>query len=637
MSKHHAAKHGLVSHLGRPAEAFILGGAILSLLGWVLALLHQLKVGPYAAGLIISVGIGIWFAKQWIEPQTGKRQLGFSRIRRRLRRPVFVIYTLIFLASLIGGILYAPSNYDALSYRTPQLLHWLDHGGWHWIATPNSRMNIASPGSNWLAAPMIILLGTDRVSFVVNVLGFALMPGFVFGMLRGAGVAPRVAWWWMWLIPSAYVFATQAGGLGNDLTGTVYSVAAISFALRAREKGRFSDAALSLLAVAMCTGIKNSNLPIFLPWAVALGRSGWRSFAVRPGGSVAAVVLAVFASCLPTTVLNIRQTGHWTGDPHDEHRVRQPNPWVGATSNAVLLAVANLQPPVWPLVGKTNNAFNRAVEAVGLREFFQQSPRFEVKWYEIPSEEAAGVGLGLVGIASISVVGTALFWRRGTLHSGASPKRWDVGIASLAAMLIPISLVSSEGLPRLIAVFIPSTLILVLLGVGNQKLIRSRAWRVAAVAAACFALPALVLSAARPLFPQRLLLGGETDLASQSGISARARRVYSIYANRPDAFAPIRRFLPPGTSRIGEIAFGDEPETSLWRPFGSISVRHLLAGSNVTDETAIVASAPVTRSRFGVSVEEFARAHGFEISGSIELSLRASGNPELWYVLVRKP
>lgn len=559
----------------------------------------------------------------------------FSHLRCRARRPIVKVYALLLLAALLGGIIYAPSNYDALSYRTPQLLHWLDHGGWHWIRTPNSRMDIASPGFNWLAAPMIVLLRTDRLSFVVNIVGFALMPGFIFEMLRRAGVAARVAWWWMWLIPSAYVFATQAGGIGNDLTGTVYAVAAIAFALRARDSGRFSDAAMSLLAVAMCTAIKNTNLPILLPWAVALSSAGWRSFATKPWASVAALVLAILASCLPTTVLNLRHTGHWTGDPHDEHRVRQPNPWVGVASNAVALTVANLQPPLWPVAQRTNAAFNHAIDASGAREFLQQSPRFEVKWYEMPSEESAGAGLGLVAMAAISVAGATLFrGARGMRHS-CGRKRWDVGFASLAALLVPICLVSSEGLPRLIAVFIPSTLILILLGNVNQRLVCHRAWRFAAVGAACFALPGVILSASRPLFPQQLLLRSATKSEKGSGVMGRARRVYSIYANRPDAFAPLRVFLPQGTSRIGVIAFGDEPETSFWRPFGSVSIRHILVAGDLADEEAIIASEPITRSRFGMSVEEFALSHGFEISGSMELSLRVSGAPERWYVLVR--
>src|SRR4030095_3074999 len=185
-------------------------------------------------------------------------------------------------------------NYDALSYRTPQLLHWIADGGWHWIETSNSRMNIAPPGFNWLDPPFLLVTSSDRPCFLVTVACFTLLPGFIFEMLWRAGVSRRVARWWMWLIPCSYVFATHAGSGGNDLTGTVYAVAAIALALRARDRASFRDAALSILAVGLCTGIKNTNLPILLPWAVALGSSVWRAFTVKPAMSIAIVVLAAF-------------------------------------------------------------------------------------------------------------------------------------------------------------------------------------------------------------------------------------------------------------------------------------------------------------------------------------------------------
>jgi hypothetical protein len=497
-------------------------------------------------------------------------------------------------------------------------------------------MNISSPGFNWLAAPLLFLTNTDRFFFLVNTACYSLLPGVAFEMFWRAGISKRVAWCWMWLIPAAYVFAVQAGSIGNDLTGTLYAVASIAFALRARDNGRISDLALSLLAVAICTGIKNTNLPILLPWAVALG-PGWRLFAAKPMITIAIIVLAAFASCLPTTVLNLTKTGHWTGDPHDEHRVRQPSWWVGAASNTLALTVANLQPPIWPIAQRTNDVFNRFIDTSGLREFCKQSPRFEAKWYEMPSEESAGAGLGLVVMAGISTAATVLFYRRETSPSGSRSRRGNVGIASLFAALVPVCLVSSEGLPRMVSVFIPSALILILLGAANQTLVRSRAWNCAAVAAACFPVPALVLSAARPLFPHRMLFAQSANAEREGGVKARARRVYSVYATRPDAFAPLRGFLPIGTREIGLIAFGDEPETSLWRPFGSVRVNHLMTEHDWQRGSPIIASDPICRARFGQNPADFASSRGLIISGSAEITLRVSSSPERWYVLISNP
>ena len=54
----------------------------------------------------------------------------------------------LLLASLVflGGVLYAPNNYDALTYRLPRMLNWLAAGQWFWIPTINERMNYSTTG-----------------------------------------------------------------------------------------------------------------------------------------------------------------------------------------------------------------------------------------------------------------------------------------------------------------------------------------------------------------------------------------------------------------------------------------------------------------------------------------------------------
>src|SRR5205814_4382414 len=80
----------------------------------------------------------------------------------------------------------------------------------------------------------------------------------------------RVAWQWMWIFPAGYSFLLQAGSAGNDTFPTVYALAAIHFALRAKKTGRASDLWLSALSAALLTGAKASNLPLLLPWAIAV-------------------------------------------------------------------------------------------------------------------------------------------------------------------------------------------------------------------------------------------------------------------------------------------------------------------------------------------------------------------------------
>src|SRR5262249_43391730 len=150
----------------------------------------------------------------------------------------------------------------------------------------------------------------DRGLFLINVVGFLLMPGLLFSVFRQVGVARRVAWTWMWILPLAYGYATQAGGLGNDFTGTIFCLASVHYGLRARRSGRLSDLWLSVLSAALMTGMKLSNLPLALPCLVAL----WpalpllrRSLAM----SFVVVVIALLASAAPIMVLNQLHTGNW--------------------------------------------------------------------------------------------------------------------------------------------------------------------------------------------------------------------------------------------------------------------------------------------------------------------------------------
>jgi hypothetical protein len=515
-------------------ELFVVVSAALNIIGWDLAsagLLH--RVG-YAVCLVVAIAAGGLLG--------GRGDLRLPKVRkRRWRRILPLTFGVILILSLVGGAIHLPSNYDALSYRTPQLLHWLDEGRWHWIDTPNSRMNIAPPGSNWLAAPLLLLTGTDRWTFLPNIAAFALFPGFLFEMLTRSGVRRRVASWWMWLVPAGYVFATQAGGLGNDMIGGLYATAALALALRANASGNVWDFGLSLIAVALCTGVKNVNLPILLPWLVAIWPA-WRVVFRRPLAIVGFTAAAALSSCLPTTALNWKHTGHWTGDPTDEHRVRQPSAGSGLVSNAVVLLVANTQPPVWPATNTINELIGRLIKRSPLAEACRSSPRFEAKWYEMPSEEHAGLGPGILALGLISLVAACSRWRRS--EPGRIYRHWDVAAAGCVALLVPISLMSTDGLPRLVAPLCIPVVLVALLPAANAGLTRLRLWRWTALLVALLPLPALLLSPARPLLPMRAALTKLAERHPESAALARAARVYRIYDERADAFLPLKRFVP---------------------------------------------------------------------------------------------
>jgi hypothetical protein len=242
--------------------------AYLNCVGWTLSALHQLNAAGYAVALLLGVVAFVAWRKQTagrIFPQISRRKL-----KRRFCRPFPLAFLILAAMVFLGGALYAPANYDALAYRIPRVLHWLAAGQWHWIHTIFPRINTRSCGIEWVSAPVIALLGTDRWLFLINFISFLLLPGLVFSLFTRLGVRRRVAWHWMWIVPTGYGFLLQAGSMGNDLFGATLALAAVDLALRANRSKLPRDFFASLLAAAMMTSAKMNNLPLLLPWAVAI-------------------------------------------------------------------------------------------------------------------------------------------------------------------------------------------------------------------------------------------------------------------------------------------------------------------------------------------------------------------------------
>ena len=284
--------------------------AYLNCAGWALSALHQLNAGGYAVVLLLwLVILFIW--KQKTSAQIFP-QACCHKFRRRFRKPFPLAFLILAALAFLGGALYPPSNYDALAYRIPRVLHWLAEDQWHWIHTVFPRLNNRSCGIEWVSAPLIALTGTDRLLFLINFISFLFLPGLVFSVFTRLGVQRRVAWHWTWIAPTGYCFVLQAGSIGNDLFGAVFALAAVDFALRVKNSGSPRDFFASVLAAAVMTSAKTSNLPLLLPWAIALLPS-LKLILRRPLWTVAVCVLALVASVLPSMVLNQKFSGDWSG------------------------------------------------------------------------------------------------------------------------------------------------------------------------------------------------------------------------------------------------------------------------------------------------------------------------------------
>ena len=120
--------------------------AFASLAGWTLSALGQLNYSGYA----------IFFAAFAVFVFLRRKDFGFvppnkispgKKFRRRFKRPLPFCFAALAVLIFIGGAVYAPVNYTALTYRVPRVLQWLAHGHWFWIHTLNYRMNDRACGA----------------------------------------------------------------------------------------------------------------------------------------------------------------------------------------------------------------------------------------------------------------------------------------------------------------------------------------------------------------------------------------------------------------------------------------------------------------------------------------------------------
>jgi hypothetical protein len=620
------------------AEIWILVSAWCSLSGWLLSAIGCLNLAGYVVSFFTG-GIFIWFwMRQKIESRPSARS-GWKIRARRFRRPLPFVFLLTAVLVFIGGALYAPNNYDALSYRLPRIFNWLAEGRWHWIDTVDRRMNYSGTGFEWLMLPLFVFTRSDRLFFLISFLPWLLMPGLSFKMLAGLGIRPRVAWHWMWLLPMGHCFVVQAGGIGNDSYAAAYLLAAICFALRAKKTRSVGDLWIAALAAALLTGVKASNLPLLLPVAIAVWPSR-RLLARSIAGTFCGALACIAVSFLPMAVINQMHTGKWTGDPKNTYGMELKNPVAAVAGNAIQLVAGNFLPPVFPSV----SSWNRLVDPLLKTPFFQKVtrdfPRFGIEARELCNEEGAGAGIGLGVLFLIALAGAFFRPKKnfGPTTSSARSGFWIVAGAWIA-LGVYMAKIGSESGPRLITPYYPLCLAVVLFSPASGMFVRKSWWRCTAILAALSILPVVILTPSRPLWPATEIMTRLSERHPGNAMLARMAAVYSSYARRTDVFATLTRHIPPGEQVIGYIGSSGMPFASLWRPCGERRVvevfkkneAHLL---ELHAHLFAVASADGIFQRYGEQLDDWLRERNARVVAREKIVVRSSlKNPDEWFVI----
>lgn len=613
------------------ARYFVLVSATLVTCGWALSMMGFLIPWGYMA---LAPLIFVTLLK--LCPSGGSLPAAKWRIRAHsFRTPLPAIFLSISVLSFAGALLHAPNNYDYLTYRLSRLLHWQHEGGWHWITTANDRMNYSGANAEWLMAPLLFFTDSDRFLFLPNIVCFLLLPAATFAVFHGAGVGKRAAWFAMWTIPTAYCYVAQAGGTGNDLLGTGYFLFSIAFALRAKQTGESGWLFLAALAIALCTGVKATNLPLLLPWMLIAIPAVRSCKDVKLSRAFVVAVFCLVVSLAPVVLgaaFNSRSGG--IGGGHDE-KLRAGSILGGLVGNSLAVTVASLQPPLLPIVAPVNSALATAmpknVDALLERDF----PRLKFKFNELPNEENAGPGLGMTLLAAATIIGAAFFQRT---QSSMKSTGWILALGVAAAFVAYMGMAASESAARLLSPYYPVALCVPFAMAGATHLSRRTWWCGLCACCAASALTIPLLTPSRPLVPVSLI----TDSFPMPGsLRQRVSDVYNVYACRSDNLGRLRSYLPVDAKCIGLIANGDDIEVSLWRPFGSERfVRHVdPLVSLPTDIDALVVSERALSQRHRIDPEAYATklvaSLDWDLIASEDVVSKVQEGPVTWMAFKR--
>ncbi|HWC58934.1 MAG TPA: hypothetical protein VHC44_04500 [Verrucomicrobiae bacterium] len=538
--------------------------------------------------------------------------------------------------AILGGVIYPGTNYDGLAYRLPRTLHWLAEGHWHWIHTDFDRVNNRGAGIEWVSAPIMAFMRTDRLLFLLNAVSFLLLPGLIFSVFTRLGVRTRVAWYWMWPLSCGCCFLLQAGSIGNDLFTVPFALAAIDYALRSHQQKSLGALWLSILSAGLLTGIKANTVPLGLPYVIAL-LPGWRMWGKKAYVTVAVCLVAIVISFISISYFNVVYAGDWTGGTSSHIATNKSRLIPRLTGNVVILAINGFTPPIAPFANWWNNHISARIAATTWgkaidADFSSPVPIFEMS--EMDTEEGAGLGFGCYLLVGATLA--AVLWnsRNRAAPGTFRPLPTFVNLGTYASLLV--FFVSSDymSIARLLAPYYP-LLLIPLLMIVNEKLVRRRWWQVVALSSFVLAALPLIASPPRPLFPWRPVVALLQKLGASPRLTARTERVYSVYSHRADAFAPMIPLLPPGTTVVGLVTY-DDPEAALWKPYGSRRVVHVCqkdSGDFIRSEG--VKYILVSSEKFHMNFEKPLEQWLAEINGTIvatkPLSLRAGEGSVDWY------
>jgi hypothetical protein len=215
--------------------------------------------------------------------------------------------------------------------------------------------------------------------------------------------------------------------------------------------------------------------------------------------------------------------------------------------------------------------------------------------------------------------------------------RWLVLVAPWISLLAYFVKAAMMDLPRHLSAYYPLLLPLVLVGAGQAVIVQRCWWRTLAWGVVLLAIPVVVLVPGRPLWPAETILSRLTAWRPNQRLLQRALTVYSVYNMRSDPLASIRGLLPQGLEVVGFMGTADDLDISLWRPFGSRRVEHILLSELPAEirqrhiEYAVVGEVNLLENN--TTLAEWQKRTGAELMATATATTTVFQGQRHWYVV----
>jgi hypothetical protein len=261
---------------------------------------------------------------------------------------------------------------------------------------------------------------------------------------------------------------------------------------------------------------------------------------------------------------------------------------------------------------------------------------------EMPVEDTTGIGFGIMWLLLVSVLAGWLVRSTAQTKWAARqfitrPLCWLLLVAPWGSLLAYCMRSGIVDAGRLISAYYALLLPLLLAGGRQAEVVRRRWWQVIACMVVLLAVPVLVLTPGRPLWPAQTVLSRLLERKPGNRLLTRAMNVYSVYDARWDPLARVRALLPEGISIVGFMGTPDDIDISLWRPFGKRRVEHILLSDSPERirerhiQYAVVGEMNLVENQ--TTLAAWQAKTGAQVVATTTATMTVTQGPHAWYVV----